>query len=60
VLSDAVSVPELVTGLPETVKMPGIDKPTLDTVAEPADAHDVFPDPSVIRTWFNEPFVFGN
>jgi hypothetical protein len=34
VFSVAVSVPDVVTGLPETVKILGIAKPTLDTSAQ--------------------------
>src|SRR5882757_7744502 len=59
VLSVAVSVPVETTGLFVTVNMPGMDRPTLETVPDPADTHEVFPDPSVTRTLLRDPFVIG-
>ncbi len=55
----AVRVPVLTTGLFVMVKIPGIERPTLDTVPPPADTQEVLPAPSVIRTLFSEPFVTG-
>lgn len=54
-----VNVPVLVTGLFVTVKIPGRERPTLETVPPPAAAHDVLPDPSVIRTLFRAPLPTG-
>src|SRR6185312_17287752 len=50
VFSDPVSVPVVVTGLPETVKMPGRDRPTDVTVPEPTFDHcGLAPAPCVVR-----------
>ena len=59
VLREAVSVPVLITGLFVTVNIPGIDRPTLETVPPPAAVQDKLPDPSVIRTLFSDPLVTG-
>ena len=60
VASVPVRVPVLMTGLPDTVNMPGRASPTLVTVPVPEMlVHVVLPDPSVLRTWLFVPLVIG-